>query len=136
MVCISLVNQVVSLLPTGLENKPTVASPEAIKAMLYAIEKNNLVYAKKILSMNYDPNLHNTNGYTPLQFAAIRGNLQMVALFLCNGANINLVSKKGETAVELALRMDHGEIVKLLISERQKQLAVEEATKANSKKEK
>ena len=56
MVGISLINYVVSILPTGLEPKPREKSPEGVKAMFYAIEKDNLVYAQKVLSMNFDPN--------------------------------------------------------------------------------
>ena len=37
--------------------------------LFYAIEKNNLVYAAKVLSMNFDPNLRHDNGYTPLAYA-------------------------------------------------------------------
>ena len=48
MVGISLINYVVSILPTGLEPKPREKSPEGVKAMFYAIEKDNLVYAQKV----------------------------------------------------------------------------------------
>ena len=48
MVGISLINYIVSILPTGLEAKPRAKSPEGIKAMFYAIEKDNLVYAQKV----------------------------------------------------------------------------------------
>ena len=54
MVGISLINYVVSILPTGLEPKPREKSPEGIKAMFYAIERDNLVYAQKVLSMGFE----------------------------------------------------------------------------------
>ncbi len=95
MVGISLINYVVSILPTGLEPKPREKSPEGVKAMFYAIEKDNLVYAQKVLSMGFDPNLLHQNGYTPLQYAALRGNAQMAELFVRNGANINALSNIG-----------------------------------------
>jgi uncharacterized protein len=136
MVGISLINYVVSILPTGLEAKPREKSPEGVKAMFYAIEKDNLVYAQKVLSMNFDPNVHNDNGYTPLQYAAMRGNPQMVELFLRNGANVGLMSKEGENAVELALKMGHGEAADVLKKARQEQIAAEEAAKAEPEKKK
>ena len=43
MVGVSLINYVVALLPTGLEEKPKEQSAEGIKALFYAIEKGNLV---------------------------------------------------------------------------------------------
>jgi ankyrin repeat protein len=133
MVGISLINYVVSILPTGLEAKPRDRSPEGIKAMFYAIEKDNLVYAQKVLSMNFDPNLLNDNGYTPLQYAAMRGNPQMVEVFIRNGANVAVMSKDGESAVELALKMGHTQAADVLKKARQEMLAQEEAAKAATK---
>ncbi len=133
MVGISLINYVVSILPTGLEPKPREKSPEGVKAMFYAIEKDNLVYAQKVLSMGFDPNLLHENGYTPLQYAALRGNAQMAELFVRNGASINALSKEGESAMELALKMGHSEAAEVLKKARQEQLAQEEAAKADKK---
>jgi hypothetical protein len=134
MVGISLINYVVSILPTGLEPKPREKSPEGIKAMFYAIERDNLVYAQKVLSMGFDPNVLSGNGFTPLQYAAMRGNSQMVELFIRNGASVNMLSKEGESAVELALKMGHGDAAELLKKVRQEQLAQEAAATAGAKK--
>ena len=133
MVGISLINYVVSILPTGLEPKPREKSPEGVKAMFYAIEKDNLVYAQKVMSMGFDPNLLSDNGYAPLQYAAMRGNPQMVELFIRNGASANLLSKDGESAMELALKMGHAEAAEVLKKARQESLAQEEAAKAAKK---
>ena len=133
MVGISLINYVVSILPTGLEAKPREKSPEGVKAMFYAIEKDNLVYAQKVLSMNFDPNLLSDNGYSPLQYAAMRGNAQMVELLIRNGGNVGMLSKDGENAVELALKMGHSEAAEVLKKARQEQIAQEEAAKAAGK---
>lgn len=133
MVGISLINYIVSILPTGLEPKPRDQSPEGVKAMFYAIEKDNLVYAQKVLSMNFDPNLLSDNGYTPLQYAAMRGNAQMVELFIRNGANVALLSKDGESAAELALKLGHNQAAEVLKKARQEMLAQEEADKKGAK---
>jgi hypothetical protein len=119
MVGIALINYVVHLLPTGLEPKPKEKSPEGIRALFYAIEKSNLVYAQKVLSMNFDPNLQHDNGYTPLTYAAMKGNPQMVELLLRNGADPTLATKEGDNAVELALRFGHGEVADTLKRARQ-----------------
>jgi uncharacterized protein len=133
MVGISLINYVVSILPTGLEPKPREKSPEGIKAMFYAIEKDNLVYAQKVLSMGFDPNLLSDNGYTPLQYSAMRGNAQMVELFIRNGGSVSILSRDGESAVELALKMGHGEAADVLKKARQEQLAQDDTAKAGAK---
>jgi hypothetical protein len=133
MVGISLINYVVSILPTGLEPKPRDKSPEGVKAMFYAIEKDNLVYAQKVLSMNFDPNLLSDNGYSPLQYAAMRGNAQMVELFVRNGANAAMLSKDGESAAELALKLGHNQVAEVLKKARREASAQEDAAKAGAK---
>ena len=114
MVGVSLVNTVVRLLPTGLEPRPREKSPEGVRAMFYAIEKNNLSYAQKVLAMRFDPNLHHDNGYTPLAYAAMKGSLPMIELLLANGADAGLATREGDTPVELALRFGHAEVAELL----------------------
>ena len=127
MVGISLINSVIGLLPTGLEEKPKEKSAEGIKALFYAIEKGNVVYAQKVLSMNFDPNMIADNGYTPLMYAAARGDAKMVDLLLRNGSDVNMMSKSGDTAIELALKTGFTEVADALKKARAEQLAREEA---------
>jgi hypothetical protein len=119
LIGVGLVNYVVKLLPTGLEPRPREKSREGIRALFYAIEKNNLVYAQKVLAMNFDANMHHENGYTPLAYAAMKGNPAMIELLLRNGADPALTSKEGDTPVELALRMGHAEVADILKKARQ-----------------
>ncbi|MGH8674481.1 MAG: ankyrin repeat domain-containing protein [Burkholderiales bacterium] len=119
MVGVSLINYVIKLVPTGLEPRPRERSPEGVRAMFYAIEHNNLVYAQKLLSMNFDPNLVHDNGYTPLAYAATKGSVQMVELFLRNNADPTARTKEGDTPVEIALRMGHAEVAERLRAARQ-----------------
>jgi ankyrin repeat protein len=83
------------------------------------VEKNNLVYAQKVLSMNFDPNLAHDNGYTPLAYAAMKGSVPMVELLLRNGASAAQVTKEGDTPVELALRFGHADVADVLRQARQ-----------------
>jgi hypothetical protein len=125
MVGISLINYVVKLLPTGLEPKPREKSAEGIRAMFYGIEKNNLPYTQKVLSMRFDPNLRHDNGQTPLSYAAMKGDPKMVELLLRNGADATLATAEGDTPVEVALRMGHSEIADQL-----KRVRVEQEARA------
>lgn len=127
MVGVSLINYVVRLLPTGLEVKPKEQSPEGIRALFYAIEKGNALYAQKVLSMNFDPNLLHDNGYTPLSYAAMKGSMAMVETLLRNGAHPGARTKDGDTPVELALRFGHGEVADLLKRTRQEMEAAQAA---------
>ena len=54
--------------------------------------------------MNFDPSLQHDNGYTALTYAAIKGSLPMIELLLANGADTAMVTKEGDTGIELALR--------------------------------
>jgi ankyrin repeat protein len=119
LIGISLVNTVVKLMPTGLEPQPREKSPEGVRALLYAVDKNNVVYGQRVLAMNFDPNLQHENGYTPLAYAAVKGNPQMVEMLLRNGANPALTTREGETPVELALRAGHNGVADLLKRARQ-----------------
>ena len=129
MVGISLINYAVKLVPTGLEPRPKEKSPEGVRALFYAIEKSNLVYAQKVLEMNFDPNMQHDNGYTALAYAAMKGNGRMVELLLRNGAGPTVVTKEGDTPVELALRLGHSEVADILKAARQ-QMAAGEAPAA------
>ena len=119
MIGVSLINTVVKLMPTGLEPKPREKSPEGVRALLYAIDKNNLAYGQRVLAMNFDPNLRHENGYTPLAYAALKGSPQMVEMLLRNGADPALTTGEGETPVELALRAGHTGVADLLKQARQ-----------------
>ena len=119
LIGVGLINYVVKLVPTGLEPKPKEKSAEGVRALFYAIEKNNLVYAQKVLSMNFDPNLHHDNGYSPLAYAAMRGSLPMIELLLRNGSDPAQATKEGDSPVELALRFGHAEVADLLKRARQ-----------------
>ena len=130
LVGVGLINYVVKLVPTGLEPKPKEKSTEGIRALFYAIEKNNLVYAQKVLAMNFEPNLHHDNGYTPLAYAAMRGSLPMIELLLRNGADPTMNTKEGDSPVELALRFSHADVADALKQARQAATATPEEAAA------
>lgn len=119
MVGIQLINYFVHLMPTGLEEKPKEKSPEGVRALFYAIEKSNLVYAQKVLQMNFDPNLQHENGYTALAYAAMKGNGRLVELLLSHGADPTVTTRDGDTPVELALRLGHADVADILKAARQ-----------------
>lgn len=119
LVGVGLVNTIVKLMPTGLEPRPRQKSAEAVRALFYAIEKGNTVYAQKVLSMRFDANMHHENGYTPLAYAAMKGNVPMIDVLLRNSANPSLATREGDTPVELALRMGHADAAEVLKKARQ-----------------
>ena len=119
MVGVSLINHLVKLMPSGLERDD---SSEAQKALFYAIEKGNLVYAQKLLNLNLDPNVRGPGGYSCLMYAAAKGHAGLVELFLRNGADSTLVNTEGDSAVDLALRLGHSQIADILKQARLQQM--------------
>jgi hypothetical protein len=114
LVAVGFVNQLLKQLPTGLEPKAREKSREGVRALFYAIERNNLEYAEKVLRMNFDPGMRHDNGYTALAYAAMKGSLPMIELLLANGADAGLATREGDTPVELALRFGHTEVAEAL----------------------
>ena len=63
-------------------------------------------------------------------YAAARGDSKMVELLLRNGADVNMVSKDGDTAIELALRIGAQECAEILKKARSDQLMRQQAVQA------
>jgi ankyrin repeat protein len=63
-------------------------------------------------------------------YAAARGDSKMVELLLRNGADVNLVSKDGDTAIELALRIGSQECADILKKARAEQVVREQAVQS------
>lgn len=120
MVAFSLLNYAVKLMPSGLEPEARKKSPEGIKALVHAIEHDNLPYAQQVLNMGFDPNDLGENGYSPLMCAAIKGNTAMVELLLNNNADVNQVGHGGLTSVELAYKHGHTAVAETLKTARAK----------------
>lgn len=55
-----------------------------------------------LIEKKADINNKEDNGFTPLMLAAMRGNIQVAALLLEKGADMNAVNKFGKTALQLA----------------------------------
>ena len=132
LVGVGLVNHLVRIFPTGLEARPREKSREGIRALFYAIEKGNLEYAEKVLSMNFDPSLRHDNGYTPLAYAAMKGSVPMIELLLAHGADAGVATREGDTPVELALRFGHTDVAELLRDARRGRAARQQALAAST----
>lgn len=76
----------------------------------------NLEAAKILLEHNKDiVNYQSDNdGWTPLDDAVLKGNIQIVKLLLEYGADPRVPNFKDETPIDMATRFGKGEIVKLL----------------------
>ena len=85
-----------------------------------AIENNYLKELEEILKKKSRPatalNIKNKYGLTPLHFAAFKGYLKFVEIFIRLKAKVDLLSKNNKSALHYAVENKHFEVVKYLVS--------------------
>lgn len=65
--------------------------------------------------LNPDVNIQNNNGDTPLHILVRNSeNADIVKSYIEGGANLNIKNKNDETALDIALKLNHQNIVKEL----------------------
>lgn len=78
--------------------------------------EGDLELVKEAIYNGYDINLANKFGETPLMYAAMSGNADMVIYLLDNGAVSDLKDKRGYSAVIVAAELGRSDIVEILIN--------------------
>ena len=71
--------------------------------------------ARLVAGDSYKADNLDESGRTGLQIAATNGNLQIVAILIKAGANVNLKDRLGNTALHGATERNHAEMAELLI---------------------
>jgi uncharacterized protein len=84
--------------------------------LLFATEKNYLQHAKKALNQGASATIKDYFGRTPLMYACINGNIDMVRLLLLSGASANshLRDREGKTAYMYAREKGNQKLVEVL----------------------
>ena len=94
--------------------------------LLNAVFNDELVKVKQcIYSKNFDINVQDDKGYTPLMYAIMNHNLDMVKFLVENGANINLCNKKGQSPLEIAYLYNCEDIATYLLEKGAKDLQID-----------
>ena len=83
--------------------------------MRYAYAKNN-VGVSAMLRIGVDPKQKDVNGNTALMISASQGDLQSFKDLMAYGADINAQNKQGMTALLYALRANHRDLVKEILT--------------------
>ena len=81
----------------------------AIIAMIGS--KRDTESAQMLINAGAKINIQNVHGYTPLHFAALRNNINLVRIFVQAGAKVNLVNRQNETPTDIARERGNQEIV-------------------------
>lgn len=66
------------------------------------IPGNWIAAVEYLLELGADINQRDANGYTPLHHAAARGDTEMIQWLVDHGADVMVVSRKGQTTVDMA----------------------------------
>uniref|UniRef100_A0A0F7Z6V1 KN motif and ankyrin repeat domain-containing protein 4 n=1 Tax=Crotalus adamanteus TaxID=8729 RepID=A0A0F7Z6V1_CROAD len=91
------------------------ASQGGQTALILGVSHDREDMVKALLSCNAEINLQDEDGLSPLMVASQHGNLEMVKLLLSHsGCDPTLVDKAGNSALSLALKSAHMEIVEFL----------------------
>ncbi|GFF53558.1 hypothetical protein IFM46972_09807 [Aspergillus udagawae] len=82
-----------------------------------ARKASNVSIAAKLLAQGANIEARTSQGYTPLQCAAMSGNLNMFKFLLAKGAKIDVETAKGETLLHITPPVDHDclEILRLAL---------------------
>src|SRR5476649_2404567 len=82
-----------------------------------AAKSGDLAKVKALLKANPDfVNSKNTNGLTPLDYAAYSGHIDVVKLLLENKADVNATNKSGMTPLSFAVDAGHRDVAELLLA--------------------
>lgn len=69
---------------------------------------------RRLLEAGAAPNVRQQGGFTPLHEAAQRGHVEMVALLLAHGADVEVRTDDDKSALDLAREKGRDEVVRLL----------------------
>lgn len=84
-------------------------------ALMIAVYNSNIEILKKIISLGLDVNWKNKGGWTALMSVALDSRpIEIAALLIENGANIEIKNKIGNSAFEIAGATENNEFIKFL----------------------
>jgi uncharacterized protein len=89
---------------------------EGITALIRASEKGHTETVARLLEKGADVNAKDSDGWTALMWASRNGHAETVTILLEEGADVNAKDNYflGSTALDIAIKKEHPEIVKLL----------------------
>jgi len=97
-----------------VDNPIPEGDAEGYTNLTAAIVWNKIELVKFLIDREADVNIAAADGNTPLMAACREGNLAIVKLLISAGANTEPVNNKSETALQLAEKNEHQEIVEYL----------------------
>lgn len=105
-----------TLLPNGKQIATAMSDEDrGLHALFNAIQKNRLPMVKAFMKTKVTTSkVANSDGVTPVMYAASLGRTEIMRFFLENGCNPHHRSNKGQTALEVAAGAGHQDCVDIL----------------------
>jgi ankyrin repeat protein len=94
----------------------SAAQGPSASALFDAVRNDDRAVAASLIARNADVNAREDDGGTPLDWAAVRCNAEIVTLLLNAGANPNLLNEQGVGPLYLAMTNGSSEIARLLLA--------------------
>lgn len=95
---------------------PPAIDKGSSQALIDAIKAQDSEKVRSLLASGAAPNsIENEYGVSPLEFAVARGQIDTIMLLLANGVDVDTRSKKGATALDMAIEAVNPYIAKILI---------------------
>ena len=104
---------VAALLKAGTDVNTRAA--DGATALEWAVYRNDVDLAKRLIRARADVKLANNYGATPMSLAATTANVEMLKLLLDAGADVESPNADGQTALMIVARTNHVDAAKLLI---------------------
>ena len=82
--------------------------------VIEAIKNNDYATAELLISKGADVNQQDEQGWTPLNWAAGRGSVEIVSLLLNRGADVSRTGRDQRTPYKIALAAKHTDVARLL----------------------
>ena len=100
--------------------------------LLYYAFDNNLIEVKKcVYRENYNINIQDDKGYTPLMYTIMNHNLKMVEFLVEHGADINLCNNNGQSPLKIAYLYNSEKIAEYLLEKGATDKTIEEKKQEN-----
>lgn len=103
--------------PAALEVIDTPASTEIsdCSSLIAAIKNQDVAQTRSCVQQGEDTNQLDSEGLSPLNYAATFGNVEIVEALLAAGAEVNYQDPWGMTSLHAALKEGHDEVALLLL---------------------
>jgi ankyrin repeat protein len=102
------------LLERGADASAEARNPMKVMPLHSAASARNVVLAQALIEHGAPVNARQAMGWTPIHAAAQNGDKAMTELLLKHGADPRMVNDEGVSAIDLASKGAHAEVVALL----------------------